>query len=249
MSADQKKSLVKMYLVLSLICFIIIVSLYLVEIFIIHPTITSGHSNHLWFSYVNNIIYGIFTGVLTGLAISFYEYRQQIYLDIYTYIKDTRECVTITLKLLYQKDYNLCLLEIEKYNQSVKDTFIIRKLRKKNVEIYNTIEKIKKDMKDLNHSITQINNDSNSLSLLNKQSNDLMKSFFLTCDSSAFDEQLKASLLDIKKKQKKIESKIGIATSANQIPINKCVKQLKEVESLSISLYDQVNKACGIFLL
>lgn len=249
MSADQKKSMVKMYLILSIICFIVIVTLYLIEAFLIHPSITPGNSNPLWFSYISSIVYGIFTGLLTGLAISFYEYRQQIYLDFYTYIKNTRECVTITQKMLLQKNYDLCLFQIEQYNDSVKDTFIIRKLRKNNAEIHNTIESIKKAMSDINISITQINNTSNIVAMHTKQANDLPNVFMLSFDPDMPDNQLKFSLLEIRESQKKIEAKIKNATDANQIFINQCSQKLKEVEALYISLYNHINKARSIFLL
>ena len=89
MSADKKKSMVKFYLILVSICAIAILTIFIIDTKLIKP-------DNKFFEYLKSVVFGIFTGAATGLAISFYEYRKQIYSDFYIFIKQTNDCIKST---------------------------------------------------------------------------------------------------------------------------------------------------------
>lgn len=249
MSADQKKALVKLYFILTLVCLFVIIGMYCIDIYIINPIYTVHPSKFVWFSYLKDIMYGIFTGALTGLIISFYEYRQQIYSDIYLFIRNTRSCISVIEKMLILGNYDLCIFEIDQYNNSIKDLFVIRKLRKNNEQIYTTIKSIKQATTQLRPSIEKINNESKSISRLNKSNEDIRNSFIDGFNLRMSNQQLKSELDKMKKKLTDNEKRLIIMDEGLQVLISQCTEELAQIEDLALSLYNFVNKSRRIFIL
>lgn len=238
-----------MYFMISLSCMLLIISSYLFEAFMIIPQKILISPDNLWFTYIINAIYGIFTGVLTGLAIAYYEYRQQIYFDLYNYIKQSKECTHVLMQMLTEKNYSLCLFQISQYNNSVNGTFIIRKLRKNNAEILSTIENIKQYMQAVNFEINQINSYANTVNLLKKQLNEISTEFLTALCNSETRENLSTDIDESLRQKNDLDKKIILTEEHIQICSERCNDKLKELENLYLQLYNLVNSCRNIFVI
>lgn len=248
MLSDKKKSLVKFYARLVLIFCVLIVLTYFVDIFLIKPKKLMIEPENLWFEYAKSALFGIFTGLLTGLAITFYEYRQQIYSELYSYIKLNREYMSSIQNVLSLKNYSLCMLQITQYQNTAKSIFVIRKLRKNNEQIVNLINEIKRNVSDVYLELSKLNNEFQSYlrdrGLIESQNEELI---ILCCTSNPNPERA-VSIQALQEQKQTTKEKLRISEEHLETLSNNCKKILEVIEEKNQTLYEYVNNCRHVFI-
>lgn len=248
MSADRKKSLVKFYLGLTLICLILIFLVYIVDIFVIKPEKIVIGPDNLWYDYIKDSLFGIFTGVLTGFAISFYEYKQQVYFDLYSYIKQTKSCINNVQNMLVGKNYGLCVSQITQYQDAIKEVVVIRKLKKNNELILSLAENIKQTISKLYTEVNTLHNEANTIHLYYKQFEDINKELIKKGNEAGADIDCKKLFLEAQEKRQNLKRTINIHEENLKARTENCMPILNEIEQASQELYDFLSSSRSIFV-
>lgn len=249
MLSDKKKSLVKLYAILALaFCALIVIS-YILDVFLIRAENIIIKPDYLWFEYVKSTLFGIFTGLLTGLAISFYEYKQQIYSELYSYIKLNRDSMSSIENVLISKEYSLSLLRIAQYQNEEKSFFVIRKLRKNNEQIVKLINEIKRDVSNIYSELSKLNNEYQNCIRHRQQIESQNEELISLCCTKVQKTEIVDNIKALQKQRQAIKNTLIILEESLESHSNKSIQILKEIEKKNLTLYEYVNNCRQIFVL
>lgn len=206
-------------------------------------------STNKWFEYIKNILFGIFTGILTGLAISFYEYRQQIYSDFYTYIKQTNDCIKNVQRMITSKNYPLCIVQIESYKDTVKSSFVIRKLRRNNERVVRVIKQMFNNTDTVYEKLNEAFKISHSIALYDKQTKELYQQLLNKCSESLSEDERVKAVQKMKIDKDTIDKNLRVLEDSLESSVESCEQLLIALEKRNMELYAYVNNSKNIFLL
>ena len=242
MMAVKKKTLTLMYAIIAILSLLIIIACYFVELQLKKP----GDQNSL-LEYIKGILFGIFAGALTGFATAFYDYRQQVFSDLYFYIKQTRDCVNLVRNCGLSRYFQSCSFQIIQYQDSVSSIFAIRKLRYNNEKIINLLTEIKNDFQKAYSECNNLEKEYNSLLLIQEQLKETTEKLIEVYGSKTSKDNFEEIIAEKRKDIDNLNKIIKLDEEKLEVLWKKIDLLLDNIFDKSQKLYEYVNCSRKIY--